>query len=55
LGTTTGILRAKLGRQRNPHLATFVQSLVVTTKRQQVNIATSALISDLLAWWRHSE
>jgi hypothetical protein len=49
------IVVAKLGRQKNPHLADFAQSLVVTTQRQQVNIATSALISDLLAWWRHAK
>ena len=49
------IVVAKVGRQRNPHLANFAQTLVVTTKRQQVNITTSALISDQLAWWRHSK
>lgn len=49
------IVVARLRRQKDPHLANFAQSLMVTTQRQQVNITTSALIAELLDWWRHSK
>lgn len=48
------ILVATLAHQKDPDLATFAQSLSVRTRNRQMDIVTSASVSDLLAWWRNS-